>query len=174
MICPKCKDIILAPKSPGSPPSCLKCKGIWLQLDKGEEVLKHHEILSHDSFDEKNHHDSKTGLCPEGHGIMVRAKVPAEKPYYLERCMTCGGIWFDRGELKTLIENDLPDYLAEFWTTPWRRKQQRKLGTKTYLQINEELLGTDIYQQTLALAHKVKDHPEKSRVLDLLRYELFS
>jgi Zn-finger nucleic acid-binding protein len=90
-----------------------------------------------------------------------------------KKCMTCSGVWFDQGELKTLIESNLVHYLAEFWTAPWQRKQRLAHSRKSFLQLNEELLGTEVYQLTINLADKIKDHPEKDRVFDLLRHELF-
>ncbi len=57
-------------------------------------------------------HDDKTGLCPEGHGIMVRAKIDVEDPFYLEKCTHCGGIWFDSGEWQQIAQHQLIESLA--------------------------------------------------------------
>jgi len=50
--------------------------------------------------------DNRTGPCPSGHGIMIRAKVDIDEPFYLEKCTTCGGIWFDHGEWLRIVENN--------------------------------------------------------------------
>lgn len=76
-------------------------------------------------------------------------------------------------ELKKLVENNLVDYLTEFCTGPWRRKQLQESDRASFLQLNKDLLGLEIFQQTIDLAEKAKNHPEKSRVIDLLRHELF-
>ncbi len=172
MNCPKCKHTQLAKKGPNSPFSCIKCKGVWLKTNEAEELHEQYESISDSSSPYGYNHDSRTGLCPEGHGILVRAEVSADKPFHLEKCMRCAGIWFDQGEIKTLIEDNLLGYLTEFWTTPWRRKQTKEQNRMSFLQLNEELLGTEVYRLTLELANKIKKHPERSRVFDLLRHEL--
>ena len=170
MKCPKCTNTNLGKKGPDTPCFCQTCKGIWLK-EVGESNLPE-EFLSNQAgyFDKENVLDSKTGLCPEGHGVMTRAKIPGDEPYYLEKCMKCGGIWFDKGELEKLVEDNLLDLLSEFWTASWRRQQLKAMDRQTYLRINEEKLGPEIFTQVLSLAKQIQQHPEKIRAISLLKY----
>lgn len=172
MLCPKCKDVELKNPSQDAPLSCAKCGGIWVD-DEGIAGL------AGSSFDDSiitkeddEEYDSKTGLCPKGHGIMLRARVEFETPFYLERCPHCGGIWFDYGEWNLIAKTHLFDNLAEIWTVSWQRKQRTEKERDHFLDTNREQLGDELFEQIVALAEKMKNHPEKMRALALLKNEI--
>jgi Zn-finger nucleic acid-binding protein len=113
--------------------------------------------------------DQKTGMCPSGHGIMIRAKVDIDEPFYLEKCTACGGIWFDKGEWQRIAENNLADNLSIIWSRSWQRKQSPKKNRDNFLKTNRKLLGEKIFTSVLELAEKLKDPPEKDRAIAFLR-----
>ncbi len=172
MKCPKCKDIDLRQAHYKAPLSCSECGGIWI-LDKGVAKISESILAKTDdaSSDNKNV-DERTGLCPSGHGIMLRAKVDTEEPFYLEKCSKCGGIWFDDGEWHRLVENHLVENLSDFWTLSWQRKQQKEKNRESFLKLNKQLLGEDIFNSIMDLVNSLKDHPEKMRAFALLKQEM--
>ena len=116
--------------------------------------------------------DARTGLCPEGHGMLIRARVEAESPFYLERCSVCRGIWFDRGEWRLLAENHLLGHLSDFWSREWQKEQRRKRSCEAYLAWQKESLGGGLFEGLMELAERLKDDPLKGVALAFLEEEI--
>jgi Zn-finger nucleic acid-binding protein len=121
---------------------------------------------------EPDDHDEKTGLCPSGHGIMIRAKVDMDEPFYLEKCTACGGIWFDRGEWVKIAELNLAEDLQNIWTKSWQRRQSQEKSREQFLNLNQRILGEKIFAAIMKLSKELKAHPEKHRALALLQQEI--
>lgn len=77
--------------------------------------------------------DARTGLCPLGHGILIRARANTEPTFYLERCPHCHGIWFDNGEWNVLAEGHLLEHLEDLWdpAKKGRIPSKNSMSTKT-------------------------------------------
>jgi Zn-finger nucleic acid-binding protein len=174
MKCPKCLSSDLRKKSFSEPYFCPECGGIWVRKEDLSRMNYNFFEASEDDFPDHNVRDSKTGICPVGHGIMIRAKIEGESPFYLERCSACGGIWFDRGEWQRIAGNHFLKNLPDFWSLSWQRKQKQEKNRRQYLQQNEELLGLELFNSILALSENLKLHPEKSRALAFLQQEINS
>lgn len=171
MNCPKCKTIDLRKNVFDGPWNCQSCGGMW--LEKAKIPLFAETTGDFDNGDSKEGlHDEKTGLCPEGHGIMIRAKIDLEKPFFLEKCSTCGGIWFDNGEWQKIINNNLKEGLEEFWCKSWQNKQRKEKSRARYLEGNRRLLGDRIFDEIMDLSKLLKEHPEKGRAIALLQEEV--
>jgi len=181
MKCPKCKDSVLIRPLPPTqesrvrqPHACTECGGLWVtreEMDSHDGVFTENPSLEPDAdlpFDP----DKRTGLCPLGHGLLIRARMDLDPPFFLERCSACGGIWFDKGEWNRVAENHLIDNLSDFWTSAWQRKQRQEKNRQTYLEMNKSVLGPDLYEEILRLADTLRDHPEKLRAMALLRQEI--
>ena len=176
MNCPKCNTVNLQKSGFGLPLTCSQCGGKWISHD---EISKLSEMFiatdDQPGIVDDGSNDGKTGLCPNGHGIMLRAKVDTHDDlFYLEKCTKCGGIWFDKGELKRMNESRLIENIADFWTVNWQRKHRREKDREGYLAMNKKLFGDDIYDSILRLASLLKKHPEKTRALALLKEEMLS
>ncbi len=171
MQCPKCKIEELQKSEQQATYLCKKCQGMWL-VDAG--ILEYSEISSADCSSPSNSpdNDQVTGLCPSGHGIMIRAKVDLDEPFYLEKCIACGGIWFDKGEAQRIGGSIFLANLSELWSRAWQHKQRKERRRRSFLEINQKLLGDDAFQAVMALALKLRDHPEKGRAMALLQQEL--
>ncbi len=181
MNCPKCRNVKLTMKDHSlSSPNCaghLSCPqsdGVWIKSSEIDNIAACYveEVEAGSIAGKSPGPDSKTGLCPDGHRLMIRARVPLDPPFYLERCPDCGGIWVDRGELGRIIEHNLDEHLKVIWTQAWRRQQRQEKENADFHSKHKELLGDDIYNSVLDLAGKLKGHPEQSRALALLRNEL--
>jgi len=171
MKCPKCRSSELKKPNYHSPFFCEKCGGMWL-LNVERSDLPEITIDPADIDLDSDDHDKKTGICPSGHGIMIRAKVDIGEPFYLEKCTICGGIWFDRGEWQRVAENNLAENLSHIWSRSWQRKQSQEKNRGSFLKLNQKLLGDPIFQAIMELANELKDHPEKGRAIALLQQEI--
>lgn len=172
MECPKCKHVELKKTGFNKPYWCPQCGGLWVPVQDMDGYSQSFvEELNTSMFDSESY-DQKTGLCPLGHGIMIRAKVEGDKEFYLERCPHCSGIWFDHGEWQQVARHHLIDHLADFWTTAWQRKKKEEKDQESFIELNKKLIGDDLVRQIYDLAGKLKDHPEKIRAIALLRNEI--
>ena len=171
MKCPKCKTSELKKSSYNSPFFCQGCGGMWL-LNTSNFDLNNISIENIDESIVENDHDGVTGLCPSGHGIMIRAKVEIDEPFYLEKCTSCGGIWFDKGEWHRIAENNLAEDLGMIWSKSWQRKQSQEKHRENFLNTNRKMLGEEIFNTIIELSEKLKQHPEKDRAVSLLRHEI--
>lgn len=91
MQCPKCKVEELQKSEHQLFYLCKKCQGMWL-VDAGIPDYPEISREDHRSSDNSPDNDQVTGLCPSGHGIMIRAKVDLAEPFYLEKCITCDAV----------------------------------------------------------------------------------
>ena len=170
MKCPKCKTVELKKPGYNSPHFCEACGGMWLMAGELSE-LPDMTLEQIENAPAPDSHDQKTGMCPSGHGIMIRAKVDIDEPFFLEKCTACGGIWFDKGEWQRIAENNLAENLSNIWSVSWQRKQSKEKNRESFLSMNQTLLGDPVFAAIMALAEDLKDHPEKDRAIALLQRE---
>jgi Zn-finger nucleic acid-binding protein len=171
MICPKCNNQNLRKRGFDSPFNCSTCGGMWLEYENLPNFIKSLKSSINTQTD-KNLNDEKTGLCPSGHGILLRAKIDIDEPFFLEKCGTCGGIWFDNGEWQRIANNNLSESISEFWCRSWQIKQSKEKSRKNYLKINRNFLGSELFEELMRLSEILKKHPEKGRAIALLQQEI--
>ena len=83
MECPKCKTNDLRQKGFDSSLHCNQCDGMWLESEKLPNFIKDsHDIQINEAGTSEN--DMRTGFCPSGHGIMTRARIDTDEPFYLK------------------------------------------------------------------------------------------
>lgn len=169
MECPKCKGVKLEKKDPSKPYWCPDCGGVWVSM---ENLSEHFDEDSKTGVFDHQAYDKKTGLCPAGHGIMIRTRIEGDYPFYLERCTTCGGVWFDHGEWQQISKHHLLDNLADHWTSAWQRRNLHEKERESFIELNTKLIGKDIVQRILDLAVLLKNHPQKARAMALLKQEI--
>lgn len=119
--CPKCGAEALSGLPGSLVLSCVKCKGFWVPplafKEPGiVESLKQCDLHPLHPLEQ----DHRTGVCPEGHGLLRRARVTNDDPYFLERCARCGGVWFDPGEWTRLADANLLKDVTNLWSPAWR------------------------------------------------------
>lgn len=143
---------------------------MWIEREELPNFLE----SFHNSSEEapgKGDLDERTGLCPSGHGVMIRARVDAAEPFYLEKCPRCGGIWFDQGEWLKIAQTTFSENLSDLWCKSWQYNQRKEKERSVFLEINKQLLGEDIFQEIMNLASRLREHPEKGRAIAFLQQE---
>jgi Zn-finger nucleic acid-binding protein len=166
--CPKCGAAALAALEGSVIRSCVTCHGFWVPpaaLAEPDVVQRLKERDLHPAHPLEQDH--RTGVCPEGHGLLRRARASNDDPYFIERCARCGGLWFDPGEWSRLADANLLRDVTSLWSPAWREHLseeqnraslesdlRRKLGVEIF-ELMERLVGklTDPAQRALALAY---------------------
>jgi Zn-finger nucleic acid-binding protein len=175
-------------------PQCPKCRSVHLQraegtlahLDVSERVLAcpvcggyflPHKLVEHwhsEPFVEPGENspesmrpelDRKTGLCPMGHGILVRARVDGDQVFHLERCGFCRGVWLDRGEWQRLASSRFLQHLDDLWDPTWQRQQRDERLQRTLDRALFDQLGAELYRDLVTVIGRLKEHPSRAQAL---------
>ncbi|MDD9946407.1 MAG: zf-TFIIB domain-containing protein [Myxococcales bacterium] len=178
MDCPKCPGKRLEPVSTeesliglGSVPRrCAGCGGLWVSR-AAVPALHESGVLEAQQADAEAdpEADRRNGVCPEGHGIMARARVSWDDPYFVERCPSCDGIWLDAGEWSRLGADLLLDQLDQLWLPSWRRRLRNEHERQQLETDLREKLGDDLYDRARDLGMTLASHPHGDVALAYVR-----
>lgn len=117
-------------------------------------------------------HDAQSGRCPVDGTILSRAGIDLgadAAAIHLDRCSSCRGVWFDRGEWTLLAERQLLENIDQFWTAEWRTHQRRQRNAREYERRLREELGPELYAQLQSVAKRLKGYERRSQALASLR-----
>lgn len=171
--CPKCGAGALR-ALPGSVIlSCSQCKGFWVPpLGFGEAgvVARLKELDLHPEHPLEQDH--RTGVCPEGHGVLRRARASIDDPYFLERCARCGGVWLDPGEWSRLADANLLGDVTSLWSPAWREHLSEEHNRASLQHDLRHKLGDDLFESMEALVAKLTDPSHRALVLAYLQQRL--
>ena len=172
--CPKCRDVPLKKPSGRATPvlRCYTCHGMWVEPTEIENIVASKGLLDPDSLlpQRAAAADASAGLCPDGHGILTRARVEAKvgEPFYLERCAHCRGLWFDAGEWQRLAESHLLHHLEDLWDPEWQRQHRQRRAHQLNRQRLEDEIGDDVVKTLDRIADDLRDHPRESQAVAYL------
>ncbi|NNG26871.1 MAG: zf-TFIIB domain-containing protein [Ignavibacteriaceae bacterium] len=107
MICPVCKEsMVILELNEVEIDFCAGCNGIW--LDSGElellleDIEEREKLLGTLTTDPA--HLEKPYHCPICKKKMEKVHVGENKDVLIDRCAKGHGLWFDKGELKAVLE----------------------------------------------------------------------
>jgi len=109
---------------------CPSCSGIWLDAGELELLLEdqveREKIIS--SFHLDPDHPERPYRCPICRKKMDKVYVGDKKELLIDKCPYNDGIWFDKGELKDVLElgdkdNKVVELLSELFDTKLNSKQ---------------------------------------------------
>ncbi len=166
--CPKCRTGSLRELQSaasiaglvGLPQRCSRCRGFWVKVSSITALQESGALSSIDDDVVRSESDQRTGLCPGGHGILARAKASWTRPFYVERCLACAGIWLDAGEWKRLSAEHLLEHLDDLWLPTWRKQMQRAHSAQQLQGMLVERLGSDLMSRIDALANELALHED--------------
>ncbi|WP_293162693.1 zf-TFIIB domain-containing protein [Okeania sp. SIO2C9] len=148
---------------------CPESEGFWISGRNYEAWLASlpswyapEEILPYNQFEDfvPSPFDGKAGLCPECGTYLSRIKINIKKPFYIERCLHDGGIWFDNAEEWKILESlGLHTKIHEMFSSRWQAKvrqhQQEMINRQTVI----DKLGEEIAEYVFQLADILEDNP---------------
>ncbi len=171
--CPKCGADALTLVERSIVLRCTKCAGFWvppLAFDEPGIV----ELLKEDDLHPPHplEQDHRTGPCPEGHGLLRRARVTNDDPYFLERCARCGGVWFDPGEWSRLADAGLLADVTALWSPAWREHLSEEQNRASLEADLRHKLGSETFELLENLAAKLTEQNLGALALAYLRERL--
>ena len=107
MDCPVCREpMIVLELDEVEIDHCVSCEGIWLDSGELELLLEgsgeKDDLLS--SFEIDKDSGEKGRKCPICLKRMRKVLCGADKRIRIDKCRKNDGLWFDKGELKEIIE----------------------------------------------------------------------
>lgn len=158
--CPKCHDTLLQRAREQSPPvyRCKQCSGMWLMPGEAE-------LLALDTPPAakltRAPQDKRGGFCPFEHGLLERARVELDDggdAFYLERCRSCSGIFFDDGEWGRLVRSNLIAHLDDLWDPTFQQRLADERSHKVWREDLIEALGKETVETVEHLANTLADN----------------
>jgi Zn-finger nucleic acid-binding protein len=173
MKCPVCKDTLLQNQDllqNLAAKTCHKCGGHWIQSFQYWKWLdKHAEAVPEKPREDARPlpvSDSKAGkTCPECGHFLTHKKVGRGVDFCLDRCNSCGGIWFDKNEWETLVSKNLHDQVHFVFSAAWQKQLFEQESRETYEARIREILGTADYDRLEGVVQWIHDHPHKDTIL---------
>ncbi|MBD2102167.1 zf-TFIIB domain-containing protein [Leptolyngbya sp. FACHB-261] len=173
MQCPKDKKIsLLDGVLSGNLPvkCCPDCKGTWIPAFEYREWLATQpEPVAKSPNDfpipalmvdfVQSPLDTKAALCPDCGRYLSRARVGFGTPFYVERCLDCGGIWCDYGEWEVLEKLGLQTTIAQMFSAEWQMRVRENEQAQRERRLMIERLGEDLASQVFDLARVLEVHP---------------
>ncbi len=122
MKCPKCESTMEQVTYEGTQVDrCTGCKGLWFDRSEREALARPEAAAAIDIGDPATGERMNAVdryLCPRCSGGMVRMVDPKQSHIWYEQCVSCGGSFFDAGELKDLSERTISDFFKSLSTPP--------------------------------------------------------
>ncbi|PAP75500.1 zf-TFIIB domain-containing protein [Rubrivirga marina] len=107
-------------------------------------------------------------LCPQDQHIMSRYRVRPEGGFWLDRCATCGGVWFDGEEWDATVEAGLLNRLPALLTDAWQRQADREVAHDGYEDRLRDRLGEDL-DRVDGFRAWAWQHPQRHLIFSRLR-----
>jgi len=107
MNCPVCKEpLVVLELEQIEVDYCTSCEGIWLDAGELELLLETNEERSRliNLFKEAVPEKEKSHDCPICEKHMHKFYVGEQEKVLVDKCKRNHGIWFDKGELKKVVE----------------------------------------------------------------------
>src|SRR5512133_3248194 len=175
--CPKCRVVYLE-SAPGAFAQlsaneaalmCPTCRGYFLS----HQVVEHWEkepfveLSEDDPLPSNPEVDRKTGLCPMGHGILVRARVELDgvDGFHLERCGFCRGVWLDCGEWQRLAASRYLEHLDDLWDPNWQKQRRSEKLQRGLDRALSEQLGEALFRDLASVVFRLRSHPSRAQAL---------
>lgn len=187
MKCPLCKDKELRETQLEKNFSALECDGCggywvhaidyWRWLKENGHRLPGHEDPKKPSAPETSTVEGEepevvenieAKICPDCGHFLTRRKVGHGIKFRIERCATCGGIWFDKNEWEILKQKKLHDEVHVIFSQEW---QENILEDEIRKNIEEEYLnifGEKDFEELKRIKKWITEHPEKSSIISFL------
>jgi len=111
MLCPACadRDMFVLEFEHVEIDYCYRCGGVWLDSGELELIARRAGALEMRLLEalEKGEAERASGAprrrCPVCRKLLVQVVAQTDPPITLDRCPAAHGLWFDRGELGSVV-----------------------------------------------------------------------
>lgn len=172
MQCPKDRKITLADGTLVgnlAAKCCSECQGSWISPEDYQRWQSQQsrpktiaelvpKVLDADGF-EPSLYDAKAAFCPECGIYLTRIKLGMKTPFYVERCLSCGGVWCDRGEWEALEAMGLHIAIEQLSSQEWQSLAREREHLAQERQLTIDRLGEALAQQVFELSELLEKHP---------------
>lgn len=174
MYCPICDSSPLVPKKLEKnlrSNTCLKCQGEWITAKAYWGWLEAHgdpspEVASDEFLPVEV--ESKAKICPQDGRILRRFQIFPNAGFYLDRCSSCQGVWFDAKEWAALKERELHDEVhllfGKLWQEALLAQERRERFEIMYL----DRFGAEDYGRIQEIRRWLDQHPKAEILLAYL------
>jgi len=107
MNCPVCKELLVVLELEQIEVDyCTSCDGVWLDAGELELLLETDEERNRliNLFKQAESHKEKSYACPICGKHMLKFRIGEQEMVMVDKCKKNHGIWFDKGELKKVVE----------------------------------------------------------------------
>ncbi|MEM1356209.1 MAG: zf-TFIIB domain-containing protein [Planctomycetota bacterium] len=152
---------------------CLSCHGMWV---KGEDYLdwlavKNRSTVHRNSdkppklLDHKLADSAAGKLCRDCGRLMRRVKVGHGVGFHLDRCMSCGGFWFDANEWLELSEHRLAEQAHMVFTDAWQYEVRKAVKAAADQARRANALGRKEASRVEEIRRWIASHPKGDEIL---------
>ena len=108
-------------------------------------------------------------LCPQDGRIMRRYRTSAEGGFWLDRCGTCGGVWFDGAEWDATVEAGLTGVLETIFSDAYQRHAEDARTAQDWDGRLADEMGADDLARVDAFREWAWAHPQRHFVFARLQ-----
>lgn len=179
MNCPVCKKNTFQNKKLDSGmlvSECSECGGYWIksfqfwQWIHAEGQAETARPLSNGEDENLDSHDTKYAkICPECGKFLHRYEVGKGVDFAIDRCNTCGGIWFDKNEWEILEQKGMHTDINKIFSAAWQNEIRQDQKSRQRDQHLEKLLGDDDFTKLKDFKAWYDQNKNKSQIIAYLK-----
>ena len=176
MKCPVCKTSYLHSLETEELPQrlvCDTCGGTWIKAFQYWKWLETHGANLPEKAEQEGTQlpvadSTQAKLCPECGHLLTRRQVGHGIDFHIDRCGTCGGVWFDKNEWEILKEHNLHDDVHFIFSSAWQHRTVEEQQNKTYEKRIETILGAGDFAKLKDFKQWILRHPKRNTMMAYL------
>jgi Zn-finger nucleic acid-binding protein len=177
--CPACVTVVMSDQLLEAHlpiKSCPRCKGVWLQSQHYWDWLEWQKANpeSPPTANTSSPTDIATDTpparrCPECGHFLTHAKVGHGLSFHIDRCGTCGGMWFNPGEWEALRAMNLHAQAHFIFSAAWQASVAREDRQAAHEEILRQKLGVADLDEIRRVKKWIEAHPHRSELYAYLQ-----
>lgn len=152
---------------------CLRCEGVWISAREYWQWVQTRNTVEKALFDAAEvslpvETEGQAKICPECGHLLRRYKVWPNVKFYLDRCGSCQGVWFDRDEWDYLKSRGEHGHVYEFFGELWQEEVHEEERCQRLVDLYLERFGAEDYTRIKEIREWLWDHPQQGALLAYL------
>ncbi len=154
--------------------ACDQCGGYWLDPEKYDSWLEQREV----TLPEKEpvaeleiNDNSQVKICPNCGSILLKYRVGNGTKFFIDRCGSCHGVWFDCNEWEALKQRNFHDEINHIFSQSWQEKVRQQENAENLDRIYQKKFGRKDYEEAQKIWAWLRTRPEYQGLLAYLNDE---